>query len=39
MTYRAKKDHEIKLTEVAVRGDHGDHGGGGGVPHYRVPSP
>jgi hypothetical protein len=35
-TYQAKTDHEIKLTEAAVRGDR-DGGGDGGA--ARVPNP
>lgn len=41
-TYQEKKDHEIKMTEAAVRGDHDDHdggGGGGGVARHRAQNP
>jgi len=33
-TYRARKDHEIKLTEAGVRGDHDDDGGGDAELHH-----
>lgn len=37
---RAKKNHEIKLTEAGARGDHDDDGGGvGGAGLRRVPNP